>query len=152
MLQTRRLTGHSPARGNSEGMKDMKSKLIFATLAATVFSVGAHAMEADVKKGKKVFRKCKACHVVDKEKNKLGPHLVNIIGRKAAAIEGYKYSKAMKKKGEGDEPLVWTEENLVAYLIKPKKFVPGTKMAFPGLKKEKDRVNLLGYLKSVEKK
>ena len=127
----------------------MKSKLILATLAATVFSVGAHAMEADIKKGKKVFRKCKACHVVDKEKNKLGPHLVNIIGRKAAAIEGYKYSKAMKAKGEGDDGLVWTEENLTEYLIKPKKFIPGTKMAFPGLKKEKDRVNLIAYLQSI---
>ncbi len=131
----------------------MKSKLIIASLAAAVFSVGAQAAEPDIKKGKKVFRKCKACHTVKKEKNKLGPHLVDIIGRKAASVEAYskKYSKAMKKKGEGDDPLIWTEENLDEYLKKPKKFIPGTKMAFPGLKKEKQRINLIAYLKSFSK-
>lgn len=136
----------------------MISRVILAALAATALSVSVHAEEGDAKKGKKVFKKCKACHVVDKEKNKLGPHLVNIIGRKAASVESYKkkYSKGMKAKGE--EGLVWTEENLTAYLAKPKKFVPGTKMAFPGFKIEKkkkhkrDLTNLLAYLKSVQTK
>ncbi|MEM7430026.1 MAG: cytochrome c family protein [Pseudomonadota bacterium] len=129
----------------------MKTKLIIASLAAAVFSVGAQAAEPDLKKGKKVFRKCKACHLVDKEKNKLGPHLVNVFGRKAAGLESYgkKYSKAMKAKGE--EGLVWNEETLDAYLTKPKKYVPGTKMAFPGLKKEKQRINLIAYIKSFSK-
>jgi len=106
--------------------------------------------EGDAAKGEKVFKKCKACHVVDKEQNRVGPHLVGLFGRKAASVEGYKYSKAMKAKGE--EGLVWNEETLAKYLEKPKKMVPGTKMAFPGLKKEKDRANIIAYLKEATKK
>ena len=96
--------------------------------------------------GKKVFNKCKACHFVDKEKNKVGPYLKGVVGRKAAAVEGFKYSEAMKAKAA--EGLVWTEENLKAYLAAPKKFVPGNKMAFAGLKKEKDIADVIAYLKS----
>ncbi len=128
----------------------MKSKIILATLAAIVFSVSAHAAEPDADKGKKVFRKCKACHEVKKEKNKVGPHLINLFGRKAGLMEGYKFSKAMKAKG-ADEGLVWNDETLDAYLTKPKAYVKGTKMAFPGLKKEKDRVNIIAYLKTFSK-
>ena len=128
----------------------MKSKIILASLAAIAFSVTAHAAEPDVEKGKKVFRKCKACHEVEKEKNKVGPHLINLFGRKAGVLEGYKFSKAMKAKGE-DEGLVWNDETLDGYLTKPKKYVKGTKMAFPGLKKEKDRVNIIAYLKTFSK-
>jgi len=128
----------------------MKSKIILASLAAIAFSVSAQAAEPDVDKGKKVFRKCKACHEVKKEKNKVGPHLINLFGRKAGTLEGYKFSKAMKAKG-ADEGLVWSEEVLLEYLVKPKDYVKGTKMAFPGLKKEKDRVNLVAYLKTFSK-
>ncbi len=128
----------------------MKSKIILASLAAIVFTVSAHAAEPDADKGKKVFRKCKACHEVKKEKNKVGPHLINLFGRKAGLMEGYKFSKAMKAKG-ADEGLVWNDETLDAYLTKPKAFVKGTKMAFPGLKKEKDRVNIIAYLKTFSK-
>ncbi|MEM8685752.1 MAG: cytochrome c family protein [Pseudomonadota bacterium] len=123
----------------------MNSKVILAALAAVVFSVSAHAAEPDIKRGEKVFRKCKACHEVQKEKNKVGPHLVNLFGRKAGSLEGYKYSKAMVAKGE--DGLVWDEEIMLEYLIKPRQYVKGTKMAFAGLKKEKDRVNLVAYLK-----
>ncbi|NNF80250.1 MAG: cytochrome c family protein [Rhizobiales bacterium] len=128
----------------------MKSSIILASLAAIVFSVSAQAAEPDVEKGEKVFRKCKACHEVNKEKNKVGPHLINLIGRKAGALEGYKFSKAMVAKG-ADDGLVWTEEVLLEYLIKPKDYVKGTKMAFAGLKKEEDRVNLVAYLKTFSK-
>ncbi len=128
----------------------MKSKIILASLAAIVFSVSAQAAEPDVDKGKKVFRKCKACHEVKKEKNKVGPHLINLFGRKAGQMEGYKFSKAMKAKG-ADEGLVWNDETLDAYLTKPKDYIKGTKMAFPGLKKEKDRVNIIAYLKTFSK-
>lgn len=127
----------------------MKARLILATLAAATFSLGAHAEEPNLKKGKKIFNKCKACHTVKKKKKKIGPHLVGIIGRPAASVEGFKYSKAIKDKAAGDPPLVWTEENLDAFLKKPKKFLKGTKMAFAGLRKEKQRINLIAYLKSV---
>jgi len=101
-------------------------------------------MAGDIDAGEKVFKKCKACHVVDAEKNKTGPHLVNIMGRTAGSLESFKkYSKAMKESG-----IVWSEETLNGYLEKPKAYIKGTKMAFAGLKKEKDRENVIAYLKS----
>jgi cytochrome c2 len=102
------------------------------------------AMAGDIEAGEKVFKKCKACHVVDQEKNKTGPHLVNIFGRAAGSLESYtKYSTAMKESG-----IVWNDETLDAYLENPRKYVKGTKMAFGGLKKEEDRLNVIAYLKS----
>ena len=122
----------------------MKS-VVSGLLAAVVLGVGlsSSAMAGDAALGEKVFKKCKACHVVDKEKHKTGPHLVNIIGRTAGSAEGYKkYSKAMKNSG-----IVWDDETLNGYLEKPKKYLKGTRMAFAGLKKEADRANVIAYLK-----
>ncbi len=110
---------------------------------------GDIASKGDVKKGERVFRKCKTCHEINKERNKVGPHLVNIIGRPAASIDGYKYSKGMAKKGE--EGLVWTQEIMFEYLEKPRQYVKGTKMAFNGLRKEKDRYDIVAYLVSETK-
>ena len=77
-------------------------------------------------------------------KNKSGPMLNGIIGATAGAVEGFKYSKALLAKAE--EGLVWDEESLAAYLEKPRKYIPKTKMAFAGLKKEEDRANVIAYL------
>jgi len=103
----------------------------------------AMASAGDAKAGKKVFRKCKACHVVDAQKNRVGPHLVGIVGRASGSVEGFKYSKAM-----AGADLTWNAETLSAYLANPKKYMPGNKMAFPGLRKEKDVVNVIAYLES----
>jgi len=101
----------------------------------------------DAAAGEKVFKKCKACHVVDAEKHKTGPHLVNLMGRTAGSADGFKkYSDAMKSSG-----IVWNEETLDAYLENPKAYVKGTRMAFAGLRKEEDRVNVIAYLKSYSK-
>ncbi|MEC7559212.1 MAG: cytochrome c family protein [Pseudomonadota bacterium] len=124
----------------------MKSKLnAFAMVLSIAFAIGSAgpALAGDIEAGAKVFKKCKACHVVDKEKNKTGPHLVNLFGRTAGSLEGYKYSKAMKASG-----IVWDEETLAGYLRAPKKYVKGTKMAFVGLKKDADIENIIAYLKS----
>ena len=102
------------------------------------------AQAGDAVKGEKVFKKCKACHYVDTAKNKTGPHLVNIIGRAAGSVEGYKYSKAMAASG-----LVWDEATLTEYLRAPKKYVKGTKMAFRGLKKDADIADVIEYLKTA---
>ncbi|MGB1953558.1 MAG: c-type cytochrome [Candidatus Puniceispirillum sp.] len=112
-------------------------------LALSLVIGAAPAMAGDAASGEKVFKRCKACHYADKEKNKTGPHLVNVIDRKAGSIEGYKYSKAMAASG-----LVWDEATLTAYLKAPKKFLKGTKMAFAGLKKDADIKNLIAYLKT----
>ncbi len=127
----------------------MKLKIMLA--AALVMAVPSwQAMAGDAAAGKKVFKKCKACHFVDKEKNKVGPYLVCVVGRKAGSVEKFKYSKAMKAKGE--EGLVWTEENIAEYLKKPKKYIPKNKMAFAGLKKEEDIANVIAFLKENCKK
>ncbi|WP_439273781.1 c-type cytochrome [Pseudochrobactrum sp. HB0163] len=105
----------------------------------------AHA-EGDAEKGKKVFAKCMACHTIEEKKNRVGPHLVNIIGRKTATAEGFKYSPAMSKAGE--EGMVWDEETLRSYLAAPKQFIPGNKMIFAGLKKPEDISDLIAYLRS----
>ena len=98
---------------------------------------------ADVKRGEKVYRKCKACHFVDREKNRVGPYLVGIIGRKAGSVEGFRYSKAMKASG-----IVWDEKSIDEFLVKPKQYIPGNKMIFPALKKEKDRQDVIAYIKT----
>ena len=101
----------------------------------------------DAAAGEKVFKKCKACHVVDAEKHKTGPHLVNIMGRIAGIADGYKkYSKAMKSSG-----IVWNQETLDGYLEKPQAYIKGTRMVFAGLRKEEDRANVIAYLKSYSK-
>ena len=117
------------------------STAFFALSGTQVFAAG------DVAAGEKVFKKCKACHVVNKEQNRTGPHLVNLIGRAAGSLEGYKkYSKAMKSSG-----IVCDEETLDAYLKAPKKYVKGTRMAFAGLKKDADRANVIAYMKTFSK-
>ncbi|MYD99953.1 MAG: cytochrome c family protein [Alphaproteobacteria bacterium] len=105
--------------------------------------------DGDPSKGKKVFRKCKACHTVgDKAKNKIGPILNGVVDREIASVEGYKYSKpALAMKEEG---FVWTVEALHAYLTKPKNVIKGGKMSFAGLRKEKDRADVIAYLQTFE--
>ena len=96
----------------------------------------------DVAHGEKVFKKCAACHSIIKEgKNNIGPALYNVVGRKVGAINDYKYSSALSKYGKE-----WTFEELNGYLIRPAKWIKGTKMAFAGLRKEKDRASVILYL------
>ena len=110
-------------------------------LAMVLLSSGT-AVAAGIKAGEKVFKKCEACHYADRDKNKTGPHLVNIIGRTAGSHDDCrKYSKAMKASG-----IVWDETTLADYLRAPKKCIEGTKMAFVGLKKDVDIENVIAYL------
>ena len=117
-------------------------KLFLLSLIVFVFNNNVFA--ADAAKGKKLFTKCKACHNADAPKNKVGPYLVGIVGRKAGAADGYtKYSKAIKDSG-----IVWNEANLDKWLTNPKGMYPGTKMIYPGLKKAEDRADVIEYLKT----
>ena len=113
-------------------------------LSLIVFVFNNNAFSADAVKGKKLFTKCKACHNADAPKNKVGPYLVGIVGRKAGTADGYtKYSKAIKDSG-----IVWDEANLDKWLTNPKGMYPGTKMIYPGLKKAEDRADVIEYLKT----
>ena len=96
----------------------------------------------DIAHGEKVFKKCAACHsIVKGGKNAIGPALYNVVGRKIGAINDYKYSKAFVAYDKN-----WTFEELNGFLIKPAKWIKGTKMAYAGLRKEKDRASVIKYL------
>ena len=96
----------------------------------------------DIAAGKKIFKKCAACHsIVKSGKNNIGPALYNVVGRKTGIVGNYKYSKALASFNKE-----WTFEELNGYLIKPAKWIKGTKMAFAGLRKEKDRASVIKYL------
>ena len=96
----------------------------------------------DVAHGEKVFKKCSACHSIESGGgNKIGPALYNVVGRKIAAVTDYKYSKALV-----DYKKNWSFEELNGFLIKPQKWIKGTKMAYAGLRKEKDRASVILYL------
>jgi cytochrome c len=98
----------------------------------------------DISHGEKVFKKCSACHMIAADgKNKIGPNLWGVIGRKAGAIGDYNYSKAMLAYAK-----VWSFEEMNSYLIKPQAYIKGTKMAFAGLRKEKDRASVILYMNS----
>ena len=114
---------------------------------AMVLSGAALADEPDLDKGKKVFARCQACHTLNEGgPNRVGPNLHGVFGRTAGTLEGFNYSKAMTAKGA--EGLVWTEESMNAYLHKPAAMVPGTSMAFPGLRKEDEISILIAFLKA----
>lgn len=126
---------------------------IFTGLAALalVMTVSGAALAdddgGDIAKGKKIFARCKACHTVEEGgPDRIGPNLHGVFGRTAGTKEGFKFSDAMTQHGQ--DGLVWSEETLDTYLEKPAAMVPGTQMAFPGLKKEDDREDVIAYLKS----
>lgn len=125
-------------------MKSLKNLVGVAAAAATLLIAAPSWAEGDATAGKKVFNKCKACHVVDQEKNRVGPHLVGIFGRTAGAVEGFRYSKAMKESG-----IVWEAETIGAYLADPKGYIPKNRMAFAGLRKQEDIVNVIAYMREV---
>ena len=118
--------------------------LAFAA-APTLAQDAATGITGDAEAGAKVFRKCAACHAVGADaENKIGPVLNGVIGRVAGSHEGFDYSDAMLAAGEGG--MTWTPEELDAFLTNPKQHVPGTKMSFPGLRKDEDRADVIAYL------
>ena len=118
-----------------------------ATTSATMVTeekidIAALMAMGDVTSGEKIFKKCAACHsIVKGGKNKIGPALYNVVGRQVGGVSDYKYSKALAEYNKS-----WTFEELNGFLLKPAKWIKGTKMAYAGLRKEKDRASIIKYL------
>ena len=96
----------------------------------------------DAAAGRRIFARCQSCHVLQDGVNRVGPSLYGIFGRTAGTVEGFRYSDANRNSG-----LIWTDEIMFEYLENPRQFMPGTTMAFPGLRSETDRANLIAYMK-----
>lgn len=123
----------------------MKPFVAAASVAMAVAALAGSALAAgDAAKGEKVFSKCKACHTTEAGKNRVGPSLAGLFGRTSGSVAGFNYSDAMKGAG-----LVWSDDTLSKYLENPKAFMPGNKMAFPGLKTPEDRDDVIAYLKQA---
>jgi cytochrome c len=128
----------------------MHNKLFISGLMALAIAIitgpASIAQAAgDATAGKKVFRKCAICHDVKPGKNKIGPSLHGVVGRKSAKAPGYRFSPAMKK-----ADLTWNAATLDKYLENPRKMLKGTSMAFAGLRSKKDRDNVIAYLKTLK--
>lgn len=120
-------------------------KIGFFVLSASLLAAPAGALAAgDAKQGQRVFNKCKACHSVVEGQRRIGPTLYGMFGRKAGTLPGFVFSSAMKDSG-----VVWDEKTLDDYLAKPREFMPGTRMAFPGLPRKDERDDLIAYLKEA---
>jgi cytochrome c len=105
------------------------------------------AEAADIAAGEKVFARCKICHTIEAGgRNTVGPNLHGLFGRKAGSLPNYEYSQAMKNSG-----ITWDGETLKKYLARPKTFLPGDKMAFPGVKNPQELADLIAYLKEATK-
>ena len=122
--------------GSTQEVSAKTAKVVEAVDIKTLLAMG------DVAHGEKVFKKCTACHMIAVDgKNKIGPNLWGVIGRKAGSVSDYNYSKAMVAYAKN-----WSFEEMNLYLIKPQAYIKGTKMAFAGLRKEKDRASVIKYL------
>ena len=116
-----------------------------AAVNSTTAKSAPVALAGNPETGRKVFKKCAVCHQAEKNAGKkVGPNLWGIVGRKKGTIEGFKFSAALKNAGG-----TWKEADLDGYIESPKKFLPGSRMAFAGLRKAQARADLIAYLKSL---
>lgn len=122
----------------------MKAVLLTAMLSLTFAPLTALGQDGDPAAGANVFKRCAACHNVENDKSKIGPSLQGLLGRQPGTVPGFAYSAGMKSYGEGK---VWDEALLKTYLPDPRGQVKGTKMAFAGLKKEQEVLDVIAYLK-----
>ena len=125
----------------------MKSVTFGALIVLAASTASSFALAQDVAAGKSSFNKCLACHAVgDNAKNKVGPELNGLNGRKSGTVEGYSYSDANKNSG-----ITWDEATFKEYIKDPKAKIPGTKMAFAGIKKESEVNDLWAFLAQFDK-
>ena len=125
----------------------MKKLTFGALMILTVTATASTAMAQDAAAGKSSFNKCLACHAIGEgAKNKVGPVLSGLDGRKSGTVEGYSYSDANKNSG-----ITWGKDVFLEYIKDPKGKIPGTKMVFAGIKNEKEANDLWAYLSQYDK-
>ena len=125
----------------------MKNSVLIALIAVTSLASASAACAQDVAAGEASFKKCLACHSIGEgAKNKVGPVLNGLDGRHSGSVEGYSYSDANKNSG-----ITWTKDQFLEYIKDPKAKIPGTKMAFAGIKNEKEAGDLWAYISSFDK-
>jgi len=123
----------------------MRFPSVILALSILAGSAAGPAVAADVEAGKTAFKKCALCHTTEAGKNKIGPSLFGIVGRKSATLEDFNYSEGMKKFDH-----TWDEETLDTYLADPRATVPGTKMIFAGIKDKAERDDVIAYLETLK--
>ena len=125
----------------------MDTRAALGPLIAIVLVLGvAPTLADDVKAGEAVFKRaCAVCHAVEAGRNKAGPSLFAVVGRKSGSVDGFNYSEAMKK-----ADVTWSNDTLDKYLAEPKTFMPLNRMLYPGMKKEADRKAVIDYLDTVK--
>lgn len=122
--------------------------LFFVSPLLFLVSLEPALADGHAEEGARLFRRCASCHEVGPDaRNKVGPHLNEIMGRTAASLEGFRFSRALTAMGE--DGLVWDEELMDAFLTRPSDFVPGTRMSFSGVRKESDRHELIAFLMTL---
>lgn len=134
--------GESPASQDAAAPA-VEAEPVVEAPAEPVVELSFADLTGDAEAGKTVFVQCKTCHLMEEGKNGVGPALYGVVGRAAGTIEGFNYSDANKNSG-----LTWTPEILFEYLESPRDYMPGTRMAFPGLKDAQDRADLIAYLQT----
>jgi cytochrome c len=125
----------------------MKKLTLTALAVIASAAIASEALAQDAAAGKTSFNKCLACHAIGEgAKNKVGPELNGIDGRKSGTAESYAYSDANKNSG-----ITWNKEQFLDYIRDPKAKIPGTKMVFAGIKNEKEANDLWAFLSQYDK-
>src|SRR5665213_2063160 len=142
-------TAPEPFRNNTKNSQEnlMKKRIVSALVVIAISAAAGSALAQDVAAGKTSFNKCLVCHAIGEgARNKIGPELNGLDGRKSGTAEGYSYSDANKNSG-----ITWNEAEFKAYIRDPKAKIPGTKMAFAGIKNDKDVNDLWAYVSQYDK-
>jgi cytochrome c len=121
----------------------MRTSLI---VLAAVAALAANVARADAQRGEKLFEECRACHATERGVNGVGPALHGVIGRRAGALDDFRYSPALKKSG-----ITWSRQTLDAYVMDPQKAVPSNRMPYAGMPDARDRADLLDYIQQAFK-
>ncbi len=123
-----------------------RSRILVAAATSALLTVGIARADGDAKRGEKAFEECRACHAIEPGVKGVGPDLHGVFGRKAAGLDDFSYSPALKRSG-----ITWTAQSLDSYVADPQKFVPANRMPYAGMPEARDRADLILYMQQTFK-